>query len=406
MLLLALVFAGSVAATVFLKTAAIPPESHHVGSASCERCHRDEHAAWVGSQHTKMMRRPETPGVVVADFASPDAPFPLSEVHWVIGGKWEQQFMGHNGKTETLLPGAWHNATGRWQLVGWDGWNQPIPLERCHGCHTVGLDVETGEFVEPNIGCESCHGPSSWHVETLGLGRVTSLADSEACGQCHARGRNRNGRLHFPTGYRPGGDLDESFEFSAPSGLQNDSDWWGDGHARSRHQEFQEWRRGGHANSLRSLREDYDGRFGEVTEDCLRCHAGDAILHPDRELGLESARLGITCSVCHNVHGDLDQARVDCAGCHTSGPFYHETERNVRHVPCPESAGVTCVDCHMPKTVTIGGARQFHSHSPGIVEPQAALAWGMPTSCSSGTCHVGADPVELQSLFDRHYRSR
>jgi len=353
-----------------------------------------------------MMRRPETPGVVIADFASRDAPFPLSDVHWVIGGKWEQQFMSHDGKTDTLLPGAWHNATQSWQLVGWDGWNQPIPAERCHGCHTVGLDPNTGAFVEANIGCESCHGPSSWHVETLGLGAVVSIADAEACGQCHARGRNRDGRLHFPSGYLPGGDLAASFAFSEPTQQQNESDWWGDGHARSRHEEFLEWQRGGHANSLRSLRESYDGRFGSVSEDCLRCHAGDAIVTPDREIGVDEARLGITCAVCHNVHGELDQPRIDCAGCHPSGAFYHEPSRNSAHVPCPDSAGVACADCHMPKTIAIGGAVRFHSHSPGIIEPQMAAMWGMPTSCNQGGCHAALGPVELQVRFESFYRSK
>jgi hypothetical protein len=404
-LALVLAFAGVVVAIAVVRATPLPEESRYVGSSECAACHRREHAAWAASQHTKMMRKPDAPGVVVADFSAPDTPFERSEVHWVIGGKWEQQFMGHDGRTETLLPGAWHNATGRWQLVGWDGWNQPIPLERCHGCHTVGLDVATGKFVEPNIGCESCHGPSSWHVETLGLGRVISVADAEACGQCHARGRNVDGRLHFPTGYRPGGDLRASFTMSEPGRLQNEKNWWGSGHAQSRHQEFQEWERGGHANSLRTLREGYDGRFGEVSEDCLRCHAGEAALDPERGMALEEARLGITCTVCHNVHGDLDRARIDCVDCHEGGAFYHEPERNARHVPCPSSARVSCVDCHMPRTVAIGGAIQFHSHSPGVIEPRAALEWGMPTSCSQGVCHSKDDPEPLQVAFDQFYRN-
>jgi hypothetical protein len=352
-----------------------------------------------------MMRPANAAGVIVAEFDAPETPFALEEVIWAIGGKWEQQYMGHDGQGETLLPGAWHGATRSWQVVGWDGWNQPVPRERCHGCHTVGLDPETGTFVEPNIGCESCHGPSDWHVETLGLGRVTSLSDAEVCGQCHARGRHPSGRLHFPSGYRPGKRLLEHFTLDEPPLGQNASDWWGNGRARSRHQEFTEWRRGGHANALKSLREGYDGRFGAVNDDCLRCHSGDYIRATDPRPTLDEARDGITCSVCHNVHGSLDQERMTCSSCHGNGAFYHEPERSEGHVPCPPSANVQCTNCHMPKTVVIGGAYQLASHAPGVIEPSDAAAWGMPTSCSQGSCHANTAPGDLQTVFDRVYRS-
>lgn len=394
-------------ALLYLKTARIPETSQYVGSAACETCHRGEHAAWRVSQHTQMMRKPEVPGVVVADFAAPDAPFEFHEVAWVIGGKWEQQFLGHDESGDTLLPGAWHGATKTWQLAGWDGWNEPIPKQRCHGCHTVGLDPVTGKFVEPNIGCESCHGPAGWHVSTLGIGRIVSVADAEVCGQCHARGLGIEGKTHFPVGYKPGESLAAKFVLESPSPGQSSSDFWGSGRARNRHQEFIEWRSWGHVNSLAKLREGYDGRYGELVDDCLRCHSGDFILaEPAARPDLAHARDGVTCSVCHNVHGELDRPRMVCADCHGGGASYHEPGRNADHVPCPESAGVTCVDCHMPRTVMIGGGFQLRSHSPGIAEPREGEKWGSPSSCSQGGCHEAVPIAELQAKFERHYRER
>jgi membrane peptidoglycan carboxypeptidase len=105
-----------------------------------------------------MMRHVSEEGALLADLEG--AIFPSEEVEWVIGSKWEQQFMGEENGHETLLEGAWSVNREEWLLEGWDGWQVPIPLIRCHGCHTVGLNSVTGEFVEPGIGCESCHGPA------------------------------------------------------------------------------------------------------------------------------------------------------------------------------------------------------------------------------------------------------
>jgi len=322
---------------------------------------------------------------------------------WAIGGKWEQQFMGREDGQETLLPGAWLNAHQEWDFVGWDGWQQPEPRTRCHGCHTVGLDAESGEFVEPNIGCEACHGPGSWHESTYGFGRVASGHDAQICGQCHTRGRSPTGEFFFPAGYRPGGDLEAYFVFSEASNGQNASDWWGNGRARHRHQEFNVWREGGHADSLRKLQEGYDGRFGPVTGDCMRCHAAEGVFASSRSLDDKLALHGITCSVCHNVHGALDELRIGCNSCHIEGAFYHEPERNADHVACPKDANVGCVGCHMPVSVSIGGAFQLHDHGPGVVPPGDTEAWGTPNSCANGGCHTDVAAETLHTWFDRHY---
>jgi hypothetical protein len=358
-----------------------------------------------------MMRPAEDEGVVVAKFedAGPGLRFEPGDAIWAIGGKWEQQFMGHDGETETLLPGSWHEVTQEWDFRGWDGWERPVPLERCHGCHTVGLNVETGEFVEANIGCESCHGPSAWHVRTWGLGQVYSGVESEVCGQCHSRGTDLSGRYFYPVDYEPGGParLEDVFDFLEVSPGQDSTHWWGNGHARKRHQEFQAWSQGGHVNALRSLTsDDYDGRYGGVDQDCLRCHSADYILAEGERPSVAEAINGITCAVCHNSHGHLEAARTECESCHGAGPLYHQPQiSRIEHVPCPQEANVTCVDCHMPKTGMIGGGYELHSHSPSVVDPVSIRNSDVGTSCQDSSCHATESRELLIERFDSFYGS-
>jgi Cytochrome c554 and c-prime len=398
-----LLLGGLVGAGIVLHARPMPADAAYTGSKRCTTCHLREADRWVVSQHQKMMRPADEPGVVVASFGAEEHRFERAQAVWAIGGKWEQQFMGEDATGETLLPGAWLVGSRHWQMVGWDGWQKPVPLKRCHGCHTVGLNVETGKFVEPNIGCESCHGPGSWHVRTLGLGRIHSSADGEVCGQCHTRGTTPSGEFDFPVGYRPGGDLAQFFvELDASPG-QTSSQWWGNGHPRKRHQEYAAWRQGGHANSLRDLREGYDGRYGAVTEACLGCHAGDYILGGRFKPGVDEAAQPITCAVCHHVHGNLAEVRMDCGDCHRGGAFYHHPERNATHVACPKQAKVGCVGCHMPFTVENGGGYTLHSHAPGVISPAEAAQYDMPSSCANGGCHADVAPAVLQAWFAAHY---
>jgi len=241
-------FVAGIGGVIFIKSQGIREDAAYLGSAQYRRCHVEEYTEWHASLHRKMMRRVDEPGAVVADLdIGSGVPFDPEAAVWVIGSKWEQQFMGERDGQEVLLPGAWLVASGKWKRKGWDGWQVPVPLRRCHGCHTVGLDLESGEFVEPGIGCESCHGPGSWHVETFGLGRIYSGADAQVCGQCHTRGRSPDGQYFFPAHYRPGQRLDDHFKELGPYGDQNSSQWWGNGHARKRHEEYFAWRQGGGA---------------------------------------------------------------------------------------------------------------------------------------------------------------
>lgn len=392
---------------IALKAMPAPADQRFATSSECLDCHREEGEGWQESSHAKMMRRVSQPGAVDADLHDEEAapPFHPDEAVWVIGSKWAQQFMGEADGAETLLPGEWHMGPGQWEVTGWDGWELPKPLERCHGCHTVGLDVKTGKFAEAGIGCESCHGAHGWHVDTQAMAPGHSLLDAQVCGRCHSRGRSTDGALFFAADYRPGDDLASMFKEDEPDFLQNSSNWWGNGRERARHQEYTAWKRGGHADSLKSLGETYDGRYGEVGPDCMRCHSAQGAV-AGRPIEAELATDPVTCAACHNSHGALDEIRTDCAACHDQGAFHHATVAMADHVPCPPEAGVECVDCHMPRTAKLGGEYRLHSHAPGITTPMQAAEFGSPSSCANAGCHADRDTAWLESAYQRHYSAR
>ena len=215
----------------------------------------------------------------------------------------------------------------------------------------------------------------------------------------------KDGAYFFPVGYQPGGELGDYFVEQEPDYLQNSSAWWGNGSERKRHQQYTAWKTGGHADSLRTLTDGYDGHYGLVDSECLRCHAGEAALRSGRNFDLDDVRHGVTCAVCHTVHGKLHVARLECADCHGDGAFFHEPERNAGHVPCPEENQVGCVNCHMPLTGENGGAYQVHSHRPDIVQPRETIEFGVPSSCANGGCHEGQTDEVLQAVFEENYPS-
>ncbi len=383
-----------------------PHANDYVGSDSCVSCHENDHGAWSDSMHPRMMQKVSDQSVV-ADLESPNILFEPSDARWTIGSKWEQQFMGHEDGKDTLLPGRWMVSGQNWDQKNWDGIEAPEPLRRCHGCHTVGLNVDDGTFVEPSIGCESCHGSGGWHVKTRGLGKIINSVSAEVCGQCHSRGRTEDQKYYFPVNYTPGDDLPENFKLDRPDFLQNSSNWWGNGSERRRHQEYIAWSREGHANSLKSLREDYDDRFGKVTEECLSCHEAEhAIDSTNAKSKFSTATEGITCSVCHNVHGELDEIRISCDQCHTNGALHHTETISKPHIPCPDEAEVGCVNCHMPLTVKNGGGFTLHSHAPNIVTPEETIKFGVPNSCQNGGCHADISPETMQEMYQNQAYSK
>ena len=201
---------------------------------------------------------------------------------------------------------------------------QYVGTETCMGCHEDYYDSymknRHGIAADPRtpaakMGCESCHGPGSEHVDADGEGGIRSLradaADGAAitnssCLQCH----NKGGQALWSGSEHEGRNLACTSCHST------------------------------HKNLPKNL------SYNSEEETCRQCHKDIRAQlmrqshHPIREKKL-------TCSDCHNTHGTIADKLVDaqtintkCFECHADirGPFLWE------HPPVVED----CLSCHTP----------------------------------------------------------
>lgn len=144
-----------------------------------------------------------------------------------------------------------------------------------------GLPGFRGQWVEPNIGCEACHGPSEDHATSPAETKPPLENARAACKLCHITGPQFNG-------------VEEADGVIAA-----------DGNLVLQRQEWEEWNAsphnspGGpdcatchnpHASTIYDDEAPGDGRRVYENEDCLGCHPGVAI-----GLGMD----GLMCIDCH-----------------------------------------------------------------------------------------------------------
>lgn len=201
---------------------------------------------------------------------------------------------------------------------------QYVGTDTCMECHEDAYDsflknrhgiAADNRTPAAQMGCESCHGPGSEHVDADGEGGIRSLktdsdsspaADNAACLACHSKG--------------------------------NQALWHGSEH-EGRNLSCADCH-STHTNYAKNL------RFESQEETCRQCHKGIRAQlmrqsrHPIREGKLR-------CSSCHNAHGTIGDSLIDsatvnnkCFECHADirGPFVWE------HPPVVED----CLSCHTP----------------------------------------------------------
>lgn len=408
-----------------------PSEPVFVGSGTCASCHAAEAELWAGSHHDLAMQE-ATAETVVGDFSG--ARFEGSSSAWTFSRDTlgflarvrdatdaeaeyrvayafgavplQQYLVEFPGGRYQVLPVAWDSrpadqggqrwfevppeegaalvasvqtATARdrphWTGPDWN-WNS-----MCAACHSTGLrknyspesDRFSTEWVEPDVGCEACHGPGSHHVawaEALDTGSTapgpspdeadrrlvvrfephdpdiwrldpqTGTArplagrdlgpQMDTCGRCHAR------RSAITARYRHGATLLDAYQ----PALLEEGLYFADGQIRG---EVYVW-----------------GSFAQSA----------------------MYRAGVTCNDCHDAHslrvrGD---GNAICASCHAPSRF----DTADHHFHEPGTAGALCVSCHMAAR-TYMGVDPRRDHSFRVPDPAVSEAVGAPDPCR--TCH-------------------
>jgi tetratricopeptide (TPR) repeat protein len=275
----------------------------------------------------------------------------------------------------------------------WTGIEQTWNYQ-CADCHSTNVrknyDAATRSYKtswsEISVGCEACHGPGSGHVAWTGQDANARRGDAakglaialderrgatwaidaksgtatrsrprgaggeiEACARCHAR------RGQFSDAWHPGAPLGDGFRVA----LIEPGLYFADGQIRDEVYN--------HGSFLQS-----------------RMHAR-----------------GVTCSDCHEPHGQKLRApgNAVCGQCHQPARF----DAVSHHHHSPGSAGAACTSCHMPAT-TYMVVDPRHDHSLRIPRPDRSIALGTPNACNQ--CHAKATPKWAADALARWYPDR
>jgi predicted CXXCH cytochrome family protein len=386
-----------------------PLPASYVDNQQCLGCHQDQGRKWQPSHHAQAMTAP-TEQTVRGDFNNttfkhqgvttrfsrrgdkflvstdgPDGRLADFEVAYTFGVAPLQQYL-------IALPGgrlqplqiAWDSERRRWfqllpnekappgDVLHWTGRYQTANT-MCIVCHTTGFekrydagaDTFVSRWSEPNVSCQSCHGPGQRHVQwaqqrrqgqaahdlageryglPANLSRMNGAQQVEACAPCHSR------RSELTASFVPGQPRLDHFL----PGLLTQRLYHADG---------------------QQLDEVYvDGSFRQSKMyqkgvGCLSCH--DA--HTSK-LKLAGNAL---CLQCHAPQANPAMPAFASAAGNFDTPTHHFHK--------PGSAGSMCVSCHMPaKTYMQIQARP--DHSLRVPRPDLSVKLGTPNACT--TCHA------------------
>lgn len=192
-----------------------------VGSARCQPCHPLQHEEWAASAHGTTLRKATADD---EDFLASLASCSDMDVTHVLGKRHEIRFLVEKpdvpwGEGRWLaLPCSWRvhdRAPATHHLEDW----RQLPFEAsCAPCHVTGARSDLS-FLEPSVGCESCHGPGGRHVaapsrDNIVTFRGEAAEEVTACASCHLQGGRsvRTGRP-FPDAFVPGGSLFHDYRF-------------------------------------------------------------------------------------------------------------------------------------------------------------------------------------------------
>jgi predicted CXXCH cytochrome family protein len=382
------------------------PPAAFVDNKLCLGCHEDQARQWRPSHHAQAMADASA-DTVRGDFN--DATFKhqgITSRFFKRDGKFFVRTDGPGGKLADFeiaytfgiwplqqylipMPGgrlqplqiAWDTRDKRWfhllpnekapagDVLHWTGRYQTANT-MCISCHTTGFekryDAASDSFAstwkEPNVSCQSCHGPGERHAQwarlkaegkpaptlpgerlglTMDMKNASPAQQGEVCAACHSR---RGELSATPLPGQP--KLDHYLPSLLQPGLY-------------------------HADGQQLDEVFVDGSY--------------------RQSKMFSK--GVGCGACHDPHSSKLKAQGNavCAQCHASqaNPAFAAAAGNfdspAHHFHKPDSAGAQCVACHMPsKNYMQIQARP--DHSLRVPRPDLSVKIGTPNACTG--CHA------------------
>src|SRR5450432_451432 len=390
--------------------------SNFVGAAACAKCHADQQRKWSQSRHSKMVQ-PATAAAVKGDFTRGQvqlrgAPYRLRQrdgvyyitetyltgkprehrIDYTLGNRRIQHYLTtlDDGRV-IVLPPSWDILRRDWfhnlDIADPDetaGVLVQVWNKSCYGCHVSqeekNFDVQTGTYKTAwlNFGtnCERCHGPGSDHVAHYSAGnppqgpardivlqtRLDASRNTMVCAQCHSF------RDIYVNGFTAGSDYYDFFlpmlEYNQPE--DKDPAYWADGRTRR------------FSNDAFGLWQSECFLKGGVT--CVACHinAHETEIERNPQLRPDS---NVLCTRCHDAIGKPVAAHS------------HHAE---------SSAGSSCVECHMPRTVFSIKA-EIRDHSMSIPVPENSIRHAIPNACNA--CHQDRDAQWSLKQMNQWYGS-
>jgi len=383
-----------------------------VGASTCQSCHRQAHETWTSGRHSKMIQ-PATLASVKADFSkdtvtlkgrryrlrAANGEYFITEsfltgkprehkVQYTLGSRRIQHFLTtiDNGWM-VILPPSWDVQRQQWfdnmEIVRPDEHDETLIQlwnKNCVGCHVSQQEnnyrpatrTYATRWTDFGTSCERCHGPGSAHVRVhadakpgatiadqliVRPTRLDSKSSSMICAQCHSL------RDVIAPGYIAGADYYDHFQPLLENRPQKADDpaYWADARPR---------------------------RF-----------SNDAIGLWQSQCFLQG---GATCTNCHRAHlPDVDKNpqlapanNALCTQCHEK--IGAAVTEHTRHAA--RSAGSSCVECHMPKTVMSIKAT-MRDHTIGLPAPENTVAFNIPNACTE--CHTDRKPAWAVDTLDK-----
>ena len=383
------------------------PPAAYVDNQRCLGCHADQGRQWQSSHHAQAMAT-ATAATVRGNFDNaefkhqglttrffrrgdkflvrtdgPDGKPADFEVSHTFGVEPLQQYLiAMPGGRLQPLQVAWDTRAKRWfhllpnekapagDVLHWTGRYQTANT-MCISCHTTGFekhyDASTDSFAstwkEPNVSCQSCHGPGERHAQWAQAGGKAAPAASgerlglvvdfkaaggrgqvEVCAACHSR---RSELTATPVPGQP--RLDTHLPSLLQAGLY-------------------------HADGQQLDEVFVDGSFRQS-----KMHGK-----------------GVGCTDCHNAHtGKLKaEGNAVCLQCHAPQakppmPAFAGAAGNfdspAHHFHPQGSAGAQCAACHMPSK-TYMQVQGRPDHSLRVPRPDLSVKLGTPNACTQ--CHA------------------